>query len=83
MVIKQENAWRRSNTFKKYTEHKFSLILKITVQSNSQKWLGDDKSHTLSSTNQGVYKTLSISCQSVWADHDPAVEFRNNQHWVT
>jgi hypothetical protein len=64
-------------------EHKRSLILKVTVQSNSQKWLGDDKSHTLRSTNQSGYKTLSISFQSVWADHSPILKCRNHQQWVT
>jgi hypothetical protein len=74
---------RKSNKFKMCNEHKCSPILKITVQSNSQKWLRDDKPHTLGGTNQICYKALGISFQSVWADHSPILEHRTHQQWVT
>jgi hypothetical protein len=53
--------FKKKHQFKMYNGHKCGLILKVTVQSNSQKWLRDDKPHTLSSTNQSGYKALGIS----------------------
>jgi hypothetical protein len=52
-------------------------------KSNSLCWIGDGESHTLSSTNHSAYKALSISSQSAWTDHNPTLECRNQQHWVT
>jgi hypothetical protein len=72
---------RNGKKFKMYNEHKCSLILKVTVQSNSQTWLVDDKSHTLRSTSQSGYKLLSSAFQTVWADHNPIIQFRTHTEW--
>lgn len=83
MVLTQEIPLGEGATNLTCTEHKCSLTLKVTAQSNSLLWLGDAKSHTLSSTNQMGYKVLSALCQSFWIDHNPFLECRNHQHWVT
>jgi len=55
------NGIIKSQSPMKYSYNNNTPIRKKQAEGNLQKWLWDDKTHALSSTNHSGYKVLGIS----------------------